>query len=146
MVEDDPQDAELTQAALRSLDSETCVQVISDGSKALDYFGRRGEFRDASELLPTLVLLDLKMPKVNGLEVLKFLKTSEEFRMIPVVVLSSSRELRDVAECYRTGANAYVVKPMDYGDFLRVMKQLGQFWMSVNEPPPFLAEPKISPA
>lgn len=146
MVEDDPQDAELALAAWKSLNFDTEVQVVTDGSRALDYLRRQGEFRDLPDLLPTLILLDLKMPKVNGLEVLRFIKTSDTLRMIPVVVLSSSKELRDLEECYRIGANAYVVKPMDYADFLRAMKQIGQFWMSVNEPPPHRPESGSAPS
>ncbi len=112
----------------------------------MEYLTRQGEYRNVADLLPTLILLDLKMPKVSGLEVLRFIKTSETLRMIPVVVLSSSRELRDLEECYQIGANAYVVKPMEYADFLRSMKQIGMFWMSVNEPPPHRPESESAPS
>ena len=93
---------------------------------------------------PILVLLDLKMPKVNGLEVLKTIKADEQLRIIPVVVLSSSREARDVAGCYNHGANAYVVKPVDFDEFMKAIKQLGMFWAAINEPPPQTAAEETS--
>jgi CheY-like chemotaxis protein len=112
--------------------------VVCDGEKALDYLYSRGEFKARTGGNPILVLLDLKMPKVNGLEVLKVIKADEYLKIIPVVVLSSSREAPDLVECYKHGVNAYVVKPVDFPEFMRAVKQLGIFWAAVNEPPPLV--------
>jgi CheY-like chemotaxis protein len=136
LVEDDPQDAELTLAALDEHHLANKVAVVRDGGKALDYLYRRGEFKTRPAGDPILVLLDLKMPKVNGLEVLKTIKADEHLKIIPVVVLSSSRETPDLIECYNHGVNAYVVKPVDFSDFMKAVKQLGIFWAAINEPPP----------
>ena len=136
LVEDDPQDAQLTLAGLQEHDLASRVVVIYDGEKALDYLYRRGTFQTRPGGDPVLVLLDLKMPKVNGLEVLKTIKADDHLKVIPVVVLSSSREARDVVGCYKHGANAYVVKPVDFGEFMKAVQQLGVFWAATNEPPP----------
>jgi CheY-like chemotaxis protein len=136
LVEDDPQDAELTLAGLEEYHLANRVVVVLDGEKALDYLYRRGIFQMRAGGNPILVLLDLKMPKVNGLEVLKTIKADEQLKIIPVVALSSSREARDVIGCYTHGVNAYVVKPVDFGEFMKVVRQLGNFWAAVNEPPP----------
>ena len=144
LVEDDPQDVELTLAWLEECHLAQRVAVVLDGEKALAYLYRRGIFQMRAGGNPILVLLDLKLPKVNGLEVLKAIKADEQLKIIPVVVFSSSREARDVAECYKLGANAYVVKPMDFGEFMNVVKQLGIFWTAVNEPPPQKSEEQTS--
>lgn len=136
LVEDDPQDVELTLAALEEHHLANQVVVVHDGAQALDYLFRRGAFKTRAGSQPILVLLDLKMPKVNGLEVLKLLKTDAQLKIIPVVVLSSSRETPDLAECYQHGANAYVVKPVDFAEFVNAVKHLGLFWAAINEPPP----------
>ena len=136
LVEDDPQDVELTLTWLEECHLAQRVAVVHDGEKALDYLYRRGIFQMRAGGNPILVLLDLKMPKVNGLEVLKTIKADEQLKIIPVVVFSSSREARDVIECYKLGVNAYVVKPMDFGEFMNAVKQLGLFWTALNEPPP----------
>ena len=136
LAEDDPRDVELTLAALEEHHLANKVMVVRDGAEALDYLYRRGEFKHRDEANPILVLLDLKMPKVNGLEVLKIIKTDAELKTIPIVVLTSSRETPDLTECYRHGVNAYVVKPVDFGDFMKAVKQLGVFWAVINEPPP----------
>jgi CheY-like chemotaxis protein len=136
LAEDDPQDAELTLAALDGHQLANRVVLVRDGEKALDYLYRRGEFMDRADGHPVLVLLDLKMPKVGGLEVLKIIKADEELKVIPVVVLSSSRETTDLAECYQHGVNAYVVKPVDFSDFMKAVQQLGMFWAAINEPLP----------
>ena len=112
------------------------IEVADNGAAALDYLYRRGEFKDRTGGNPILVLLDLKMPKVSGLEVLKTIKADEQLKLIPVVVLSSSRETSDLIQCYQHGVNAYVVKPVDFGEFVEAVKQLGIFWAAVNEPPP----------
>jgi CheY-like chemotaxis protein len=110
--------------------------VVDNGAEALDYLYRRGEYKTRTDGNPILVLLDLKMPKVSGLEVLKALKADALLKSIPVVVLSSSRETSDLVECYQHGVNAYVVKPVDFGEFVDAVKQLGVFWATINEPPP----------
>ena len=136
LAEDDPQDVELTLAALEENHLANQVTVVSNGEEALDYLYRRGKFTGRLGGDPVVVLLDLKMPKVNGLEVLQIIKGDEGLKTIPVVVLSSSREAPDLAKCYQYGVNAYVVKPVDFPDFMKAVKQLGIFWAAVNEPPP----------
>jgi len=135
LVEDDPLDVELTLAALDAHHLANRVTVVCDGAEALDYLYRRGKYAMRGEGEPILVLLDLKMPKVSGLEVLKTIKSDEFLKVIPVVMLSSSRETPDLAECYSYGVNAYVVKPVDFGEFMKAVKMLGIFWAAINEPP-----------
>jgi CheY-like chemotaxis protein len=136
MVEDDPRDVELTLTALGEYNLTNEVVVIHDGEEALDYLYRRGNFRARQGENPAVLLLDLKLPKVDGLEVLKQIKSDEVLRMIPVVVLTSSREERDMVASYRLGVNAYVVKPVDFHEFVNAIKELGMFWAIINEPPP----------
>ena len=136
LVEDDPRDVQLTLAALEEHHLANGVQVVHDGAEALDYLYHRGAFQSRSPGNPVLVLLDNKMPKVSGLEVLKTMKGDEQLKTIPVVVLTSSRETPDLKEFYRHGANAYVVKPVDFTDFMAAVRQVGVFWAAVNEPPP----------
>lgn len=138
LAEDDPRDVELTLQALEEHALANRVVVVGDGEKALDYLYCRGEFKTRMGGDPILIMLDLKMPKVNGLEVLKTIKADAHLRVIPVVVLSSSRETPDLAECYKHGVNAYVVKPLDFEEFMISIKQLGMFWAAVNEPPPLV--------
>jgi CheY-like chemotaxis protein len=116
------------------------VEVVRDGAEALDYLYHRGKFKTRANGQPVVVMLDLKMPKVGGLEVLKQIKADDQLRMIPVVIFSSSRETPDLIECYRDGANAYVVKPVDFHEFMQAVKQLGLFWAIVNEPPPYIGK------
>ena len=136
LVEDSPNDAELTLEALAEHNLANGVEWVHDGEEALDYLYCRGKFegRECSEL--SVVLLDLKLPKVDGLEVLRTIKSDERLKFIPVVVLTSSREERDMIESYRLGVNAYVVKPVNFHDFMDAVKELGVFWALVNEPPP----------
>jgi len=136
LVEDDPRDVELTLAALEEHHLASQVAVVDNGAEALDYLSRRGKFKKRAGGNPIVVLLDNKMPKVNGLEVLKTMKADEHLKMIPVVVLTSSRETSDVMEFYRHGVNAYVVKPVDFTDFMEAVKQLGTFWAVINVPSP----------
>ena len=136
LVEDDPRDVELTLAALEEDHQANKVAVVKDGAEALDYLYRRGEYMTRVGGNPIVVLLDNKMPKVSGLEVLKLLKTDEHLKTIPVVVLTSSRETPDLTEFYEHGANAYVVKPVDFAEFMKAVKQLVGFWAATNEPPP----------
>lgn len=136
LVEDDPRDVELTLAGLDENHLANKVAVVRDGAEALDYLYRRGKFQTRAEGNPILVLLDNKMPKVSGLEVLKTIKMDEQLKTIPVVVLTSSREAPDLVEFYKHGVNAYVVKPVDFAEFMKAVQQLGVFWAAVNEPPP----------
>jgi CheY-like chemotaxis protein len=136
LVEDDQHDIELTLAALEEHHLANKVAVVSDGAEALDYLYRRGKYKNRIGGNPIVVLLDNKMPKVNGLEVLKIIKADEHLKIIPVVALTSSRETPDLIEFYKYGVNAYVVKPVDFPDFVEAVKQLGVFWAAVNEPPP----------
>ena len=138
LVEDDSRDAELTLAGLEENHLASKVAVVRDGAEALDYLYCRGKFEARPPGNPILVLLDNKMPKVNGLEVLKTIKADELLKIIPVVALTSSRETPDLIEFYKHGVNAYVVKPVDFGEFMKVIKQLGIFWAAINEPPPLL--------
>ena len=135
LAEDSANDVELTLGALREVGISEQVVVARDGAEALDCLYGRGFFSGAN-LLPVAVLLDLKLPKVSGLEVLKMLKTDEKLRALPVVILTSSREQQDVAEGYRLGANAFVVKPTDFLQFTECVRQIGYFWGRINEAPP----------
>ena len=138
LVEDDLQDVQLMLAALEQHHLADRVFVVHDGAEALDYLCYRGPFVQRTRSNPVLVLLDLKMPKVNGLEVLKAIKADTRLQAIPVVVLSSSRESADVSECYRHGVNGYVVKAVDYQGFMTSVRQIGAFWGKLNEPPPVM--------
>lgn len=139
LAEDDPRDAKLTLAALGEFNLANKVTVVHDGEQALDYLYCRGEFAGREPGNPVALLLDLKMPKVDGLEVLKIVKADQRLKMIPIVMLTSSRETPDLVECYAQGVNAYVVKPVDFGEFAKAVKQLGIFWAAINEPPPEVA-------
>jgi len=136
MVEDDPKDVELTLTALEEYNLANEVIVTRDGEEALDYLYCRGEYKTRSSGNPAVMLLDLKLPKVDGLEVLKQIKSDGELRMIPVVVLTSSKEEKDMVASYKLGVNAYVVKPVDFHEFVNAIKELGVFWAVINEPPP----------
>ncbi|MCU1332618.1 MAG: response regulator with CheY-like receiver domain and winged-helix DNA-binding domain [Candidatus Angelobacter sp.] len=136
MVEDDPKDVELTLTALEEYNLANEVVVTRDGEQALDYLYCRGEYKTRSSGNPAVMLLDLKLPKVDGLEVLKQIKSDAELRIIPVVVLTSSKEEKDMVASYKLGVNAYVVKPVDFHEFVNAIKELGVFWAVINEPPP----------
>ena len=136
MVEDDPNDVELTLTALAEYNLANEVVVTRDGAEALDYLYCRGRFAGRATDNPAVLLLDLKLPKVDGLQVLKQIKSDETLRTIPVVVLTSSREERDMVDSYRLGVNAYVVKPVDFHEFVNAIKELGVFWAVINQPPP----------
>jgi CheY-like chemotaxis protein len=135
LAEDSANDAALALAALRGTGLAGDIVVVRDGAQALDYLYRRGEFANREPGLPAVVLLDLKMPKVDGLEVLRIIKGDPELRALPVVILTSSREEQDVVMSYSLGVNAYVVKPVDFEAFVEAVKMLGGFWAVVNEPP-----------
>jgi CheY-like chemotaxis protein len=136
IVEDDPRDVELTLTALEEYNLANAVVVTRDGQEALDYLYRRGQFHTRSDGNPAVMLLDLKLPKVDGLEVLKQVRSDENLKMIPVVVLTSSHEEKDMMRSYKLGVNAYVVKPVDFHEFVNAVKELGVFWAVINEPPP----------
>jgi len=144
LAEDDPRDVELTMAALEEYNLANDVAIACNGEEALDYLYRRGKFKTRVPGNPILVLLDNKMPKVNGLEVLKIIKADENLKTIPVVVLTSSRETPDLIEFYKHGANAYVVKPVDFSEFMKAVRQVGVFWTAVNEPPPHTGREETS--
>ena len=136
LVEDDPKDVELTMTALEEYNLANEVVVARDGEEALDYLYCRGNFKTRTGDNPAVMLLDLKLPKVDGLEVLKEIKSDEKFKMIPVVILTSSKEEKDMVASYTLGVNAYVVKPVDFHEFVNAIKELGVFWAVINEPPP----------
>jgi CheY-like chemotaxis protein len=136
LVEDDQNDVELILTALREYSLANEVVVTRDGAEALDFLYARGSFSSRSSANPAVMLLDLKLPKVNGLEVLEKIKSDEQLKTIPVVVLTSSPEEKDRMKSYQLGVNAYVVKPVDFHDFVNAVKELGIFWAVINEPPP----------
>jgi CheY-like chemotaxis protein len=136
MVEDDPKDVELTLTALEEYNLANEVVVATDGEEALDYLHHRGKFQARGNGNPAVLLLDLKLPKVDGLEVLQQIKSDEKLKLIPVVVLTSSHEEKDMVASYKLGVNAYVVKPVDFHEFVNAIKELGVFWAVINEPPP----------
>ena len=136
LVEDDPKDIELTLAALSEHNLANEIAVARDGVEAMDYLYRRGSFAQRPADNPAVIMLDLKMPRMDGLQVLQQLKGDEHLRLIPVVVLTSSRESFDLQECYRLGANAYVVKPVRFIEFVEAVKQIGMFWVLLNQPAP----------
>jgi DNA-binding response OmpR family regulator len=136
LVEDDPRDVELTLTALEDHKLANEVVVARDGQQALDYLRCQGEYSTRTNENPAVLLLDLKLPKVDGLEVLKEIRANERLKLIPVVVLTSSQEEKDMVRSYMLGVNAYVVKPVDFREFINAVKELGVFWALINEPPP----------
>jgi CheY-like chemotaxis protein len=140
LVEDSLNDVELTLNAFADRHLANEVVVVNDGQAALDYLRREGAYRLRSPGLPGVVLLDIKLPKVDGLEVLKRMREDPVLRRVPVVMLTSSREERDLVKSYDDGANAFVVKPVGFEEFLSVVGDLGLFWALVNEPPPLPAD------
>lgn len=141
-IDDSEHDVELTLAALEEYNLANEILVLHDGEEALNFLFRREEFANIDAPNPVLILLDIQMPKVNGIEVLRAIKSSERLRTIPVVMLTSSREEQDLIESYQLGVNAYVVKPVDFSKFVTVVKQIGQFWAVINEPPVHVHETK----
>ncbi len=140
LAEDNPDDVELTMEALSFHNLANKVVVVNDGAETLNYLFRRGKFSDRIQTNPAVILLDLKMPKVSGLEVLKIIKTDKNLRAIPVVVLTSSREEKDLIQSYELGVNAYVVKPVNFKEFIEAIKNLGVFWGLLNQPPPVIED------
>jgi len=136
LVEDNLYDAELIITGLEENNLANGIIHVRDGEEALDYLYCRGQFNGRTDGNPAVILLDLNLPKVSGFEVLRQIKTDEGFKFIPVVILTSSREDKDIVEGYTLGTNGYVVKPINFHQFVDVIKQLGAFWAVINEPPP----------
>jgi CheY-like chemotaxis protein len=136
LVEDNPNDLELTLTALSNTGLANDVVVTRDGADARDYLFRQGAYASREHGLPTVVLLDLKLPKLDGLELLRLIRENPETANLPVVILTSSREEKDVAAGYELGSNAYVVKPVAFNEFFKAIQDLGIFWAVLNEPPP----------
>ena len=136
LVDDSPQDTELTLDALSSYHLANEVVSLRDGVEALEYLQRQGAYAERAEGNPALILLDLKMPRVDGIEVLRQIRSDPKLKLIPVVVMTSSREQHDLLDSYQLGANAYVVKPVNFHEFVNAVKQVGGFWAMLNEPPP----------
>jgi CheY-like chemotaxis protein len=141
LVDDSPRDTELALDALAQNNLANEVVAVRDGTEALDYLHRRGQFADRGNGQPAAILLDLKMPKVDGIEVLRQIKSDPQLKMIPVVVLTSSREEQDLVKSYELGVNAYIVKPVQFQEFVEAVKLVGAFWAVVNEPPPGSVRP-----
>ena len=137
IVDDSPKDVELAIAALSENNMANEIIVAEDGEEALDYLYKRGKFKDEHGF-PAVILLDIKMPKMNGIEVLRHIRNDSKFKLIPVIMVTSSREEKDLVESYKLGANSYVVKPVDFNQFMEAIKILGQYWAIVNQPPPII--------
>lgn len=136
LVEDNSDDELLTLRALKASCKSSEIKVARDGAEALDYLFRSGQYGDRPETTdPELILLDLKLPKINGVDILKRLRDNERTKTVPVVVLTASAEHRDVNDCYQLGANSYVCKPINFKDFLSSVENLGHYWGTVNHPP-----------
>jgi two-component system response regulator len=136
LVEDSPEDLEMTRRALRNINLGNSIQVARDGAEALDFIFCEGEFSGRQiEDTPKLILLDLKLPKVDGLEVLQRIKGDARTRYIPVVVLTSSKEQVDVVKSYQLGVNSYIVKPVNFEGFTKAVQELGMYWLLLNQPP-----------
>ena len=136
LVEDDPHDVELTLIALEKIGLAGGLIVTRDGAEALDYLFRREAYAARKDGMPAAVLLDIKLPKVDGIEVLRIIKSDAALKMLPVVMLTSSREDRDLEACYKEGANAFVVKPVGFAEFEEAISKIWDFWSKLNEPPP----------
>jgi CheY-like chemotaxis protein len=136
LVEDDPSDVELTLHSLRKHNLANRIHVVRDGAEALDFLFCRGAYQSRdSSLTPKVILLDLKLPKVDGLEVLRQIRSDERTRVLPVVIMTSSRQERDVVESYKLGINSYIVKPVDFDQFAESVRQIGCYWLLLNQPP-----------
>jgi len=137
LVEDNPDDVELTLRALKQYNIRNEIAVVRDGAEALDYLFATGAYSDRdTTAMPAVVILDLKLPKVDGLEVLQRMRADERTKLVPVVILTSSKEERDMVNGYKLGANSYVRKPVDFTEFVEAARQLGLYWLVINEPPP----------
>jgi CheY-like chemotaxis protein len=141
LAEDNPNDVELTLTALHTLNLANEIIVVHNGAEVLDFVYRRNAYAQRIDVPPAVILLDLKMPRVDGLETLRQLRANPDTRTIPIVILTSSREENDLVKGYELGANSYVVKPVDFDQFISAVSQLGVFWAIVNEPPPAAGTP-----
>jgi len=135
LVEDNENDIEMTLSALEEINLANKVDIVNDGVEALDYLNYRGKFIERQKSYPVVIMLDLKLPRINGLEVLKEIRSTPALNHIPVVILTSSKEEKDIINGYNLGANAYVVKPVVFASFVAAIKELGSFWAVINEPP-----------
>jgi two-component system response regulator len=135
LVEDNPNDVELTLHAFRKHNLANRIHVARDGAEALDFLFCRDTYQDRDPVIPRVILLDLKLPKVDGLEVLRQLRADERTRLMPVVVMTSSRQESDVVEAYKLGINSYIVKPVDFEQFTESVRQIGYYWLLLNQPP-----------
>ncbi len=136
LAEDNPQDVELTIEALAEHNIANDVVAVKDGVEAMEYLNCEGQFKNRKKGNPAVLLLDIKMPRMDGIEVLEAIRKNENLKTLPVVMLTSSREEPDLIKCYALGVNAYVVKPVDFKDFLNAVKHIGIFWAMLNEQPP----------
>ncbi|MBA7635088.1 Response regulator rcp1 [subsurface metagenome] len=137
LVEDNPDDVELTLRALKQYNVRNQIAVVRDGAEALDFLFASGAYAERSTCpMPAVVILDLKLPKVDGFEVLQRMRADERTKLVPVVILTSSKEERDMVNGYKLGANSYVRKPVDFTQFVEAARQLGLYWLVINEPPP----------
>ena len=135
-AEDNPKDVELTLEALSDYNLANNVIVVKDGVETMEYLRREGKYKQRKKGNPAVLLLDIKMPRMDGIEVLRTIRSDNLLKMLPVVILSSSREEQDLIKSYELGVNAYVVKPVDFKEFIEAVKQLGIFWAVINEAPP----------
>jgi CheY-like chemotaxis protein len=135
LAEDDPDDAELTLRALKEFNSSNCVELVTDGAEALNFLFSKGTYATREQTNPKLALLDLKLPRVNGLELLREIKSTPRTRDIPVVMLTSSSEPSDLKEAYRLGVNSFIVKPVDFTKFIETVHQIGRYWLALNRRP-----------
>lgn len=135
LAEDNPRDVELTLEAISEFNQYQKVEVVNDGVEALEFLKSEGKFKNRKKIHPAVMLLDIKMPRMDGIEVLKEIRSDPAFKFLPIVMLTSSREKSDLRRCYSLGANAYVVKPLDFKEFLLTIKNTGAFWANVNELP-----------
>ena len=141
LAEDNPNDVELTLTALHSLNLANEIVVVNNGAEVMDFLRRRGAFAQRPAIQPAILLLDLKMPRVDGLETLRQIRSDPDLKLLPIVILTSSREENDLVKGYQLGANGYVVKPVDFDQFISAVSQLGVFWALINEPPPAAPRP-----
>lgn len=137
LVEDNPDDVKLTIHAFEKNNITNEIVVVNDGVKALDYLFKRALYSESDPNdLPTVILLDLKLPKIDGHEVLKQIRANEKTKLIPVIILTSSKEEEDLVKCYKNGCNSYIQKPVDFTEFVKAVQSLGMYWLLLNEPPP----------
>ena len=144
LVEDNFNDAELIIRALRKVNLANNLIQLKDGAEALDFLFPKNNFKEAAEQLPKLILLDIKMPRVNGIEVLQKIKSHQLTKFIPVVIMTSSKEEQDIVKTYELGVNSYVVKPVEFNSFAKAVSELGLYWMLINQPPVVLIKKTVN--